>query len=121
VGQFAQAIVAEEITKKNGSNQFVIQTDKPNVQVSWQVTGVRDDPYARQHRIEPVQEKPSSLKGRYLHPELYGQPAERGMHRPEARRSGKAQPRSSQRKAGRSKRGTTAPAGPQRFPQHQRP
>ncbi|MCP4711507.1 MAG: hypothetical protein GY869_23050, partial [Planctomycetes bacterium] len=35
IGQFAQAIIAEKITE----NHFVIQTDKPNVEVSWQITG----------------------------------------------------------------------------------
>ncbi len=35
IGQFAQAIVAREIS----GNQFAIKTDKPNVKVSWQVTG----------------------------------------------------------------------------------
>ena len=39
IGQFAQAIIKEEIS----GNHFTIQTDKPNVKVSWQVTGVRND------------------------------------------------------------------------------
>jgi hypothetical protein len=68
VGQFAQAMVAREI--ENG--QFTIQTDKPNVKVSWMVTGVRHDAWANAHRIPTEEEKPSSEQGRYLHPELYG-------------------------------------------------
>ncbi len=47
IDQFAQAIVAGKIA--NG--RFVIRTDKPDVEVSWQVTGIRQDPYAEQHRI----------------------------------------------------------------------
>jgi len=43
IGQFAQAIVSQEIA----NNQFVIATDKPNVKVSWEVTGVRNDLYAQ--------------------------------------------------------------------------
>jgi hypothetical protein len=39
VGQFAQAIVLQEVK----GNQFKIKTDKPNVKVSWQVTGIRHD------------------------------------------------------------------------------
>ena len=35
IGQFAQAIVAEEIEK----GRLTIKTDKPSVKVSWQVTG----------------------------------------------------------------------------------
>ena len=68
IGQFAQCIVFKEIE----NNQFVIKTDKPNVKVSWQVTGVRNDPYAQKYRIIPEVEKPAEFKGTYLHPELYG-------------------------------------------------
>jgi hypothetical protein len=69
VGQFAQAIVASKI-KGNG---FTIKTDKPSVEVSWQVTGVRQDAYANAHRIQVEEEKPASERGRLLHPEVYGQ------------------------------------------------
>ncbi len=68
VGTFAQAIVKEKIA----GNRFVIQTNQPNVEVSWQVTGIRNDPYARENRIEPEQEKPQGKKGKYLHPHVYG-------------------------------------------------
>ena len=57
VGQFAQAIVAEKVK----GNRFVIQTDKPGVEVSWQVTGVRHDDYANQHRIPVEEKKPQPL------------------------------------------------------------
>jgi hypothetical protein len=76
IGQFSQAIVLEEVS----GNQFVIQTDLPNVKVSWQVTGVRQDPYANANRIVDVVEKPAQLRGTYLHPELYGQPASASEH-----------------------------------------
>jgi len=36
------------------------------------VTGVRQDPYANQHRIVPEVDKAPEDKGKYLHPELYG-------------------------------------------------
>jgi hypothetical protein len=75
MGQFAQAIVKDEIS----GNSFTIQTDKPNVKVSWQVTGVRNDPWAQQNRIEAEVEKQSVEKGRYLHPGLYGKSADKGM------------------------------------------
>jgi hypothetical protein len=68
IGQFAQAIVASKIT--NGA--FVIRTDKPNVEVSWQVTGVRQDAWANAHRIPNEVDKPEKEKGRFLHPELFG-------------------------------------------------
>jgi hypothetical protein len=72
IGQFAQAIVAEEIA----NNQFTILTDKPNVKVSWMVTGVRNDEYAKKHRIVPEPEKNQYEKGKYLQPELFGLPVE---------------------------------------------
>jgi hypothetical protein len=69
IGQFAQAIVLTEIA----DNQFTIKTDKPNVKVSWQVTGIRHDPYANVYRIPVEEPKPADERGKYLHPELYGQ------------------------------------------------
>jgi len=68
IGQFAQAIVKEEVK----DNKFLIQTDKSNVKVSWQVTGVRNDAYAQAHRVVPEVEKRADEKGKYLHPELFG-------------------------------------------------
>jgi hypothetical protein len=75
IGQFSQAIVAKEIR----SNRFTIKTSKPGVKVSWQVTGIRHDAYADAHRIEVEVEKPSQEQGRYLHPELFGAPAEQAI------------------------------------------
>ncbi|PCJ88092.1 MAG: hypothetical protein COA57_03800 [Flavobacteriales bacterium] len=73
IGQFAQAIVSKEIE----NNQFEIKTDKPNVKVSWMVTGIRKDPVAEQYRIRPVVEKEGKEIGKYLHPELYGKEKEK--------------------------------------------
>ena len=44
--------------KEIANNHFTIRTDQPNVKVSWQVTGVRQDAYANAHRI-PVDEAES--------------------------------------------------------------
>lgn len=73
VGQFAQAIVASKIA----GNRFSIKTDKPNVEVCWQVTGVRQDAYARTHPLQVEVDKPAGERGYYIHPELYGAPEER--------------------------------------------
>jgi hypothetical protein len=75
IGVFAQAIIEQEIT----DNHFRIRTNQPNVKVSWQVTGVRHDPYAEAHRIPVVEDKPVAEKGTYQFPELYGQPAEKSL------------------------------------------
>jgi hypothetical protein len=68
MGQFAQAIVMDEIK----DNQFTIKTDKPNVKVSWMVTGVRQDAAANYARIQVEVDKPASEKGYYLVPQAYG-------------------------------------------------
>ncbi|MEA1981836.1 MAG: hypothetical protein U9N54_12830, partial [candidate division Zixibacteria bacterium] len=76
IGDFAQAIVAEEIS----SNQFSIRTDKPNIKVSWQVTGIRHDNWANDNRIEVEIDKPTKEIGTYLHPEAFGQPIEKDVN-----------------------------------------
>ncbi len=68
IGQPAQVYVSKEIS----SNQFEITTDKPNVKVSWQVTGVRHDAWADAHRVVPEQEKETFNKGLYMAPKEYG-------------------------------------------------
>jgi len=75
IGQFAQAIVASEIA----DGRFSVKTDKPDVKVSWQVTGIRQDAWANAHRIPVEQDKPEVERGFYLHPELYGAPEEKGV------------------------------------------
>ena len=75
MGQFAQAIVATKMANR----QFTIKTDKPNVEVSWQVTGVRHDAWAEAHRIPVEQMKEGKERGLYLHPELFGAPAEKSI------------------------------------------
>ena len=75
IGQFAQAIVASEIS----DNRFTIKTDRPGVKVSWQVTGIRQDAYANKHRI-PVEElKSDRERGYYLHPNVFNQPDEKSV------------------------------------------
>ena len=70
LGQFAQAIVGNKIAK----HQFTIRTNVPNVEVSWQVTGVRQDRFAKANPLVIDQEKEARVRGFYIHPELYGAP-----------------------------------------------
>ena len=72
IGQFAQAMVAAKMN--NGS--FTIKTSKPGVEVSWQVTGIRQDAWANAHRIQVEVEKAPQDQGHYLHPELFGHEGE---------------------------------------------
>lgn len=70
IGSFAQAIISKEVE----GNSFEIATNQPNVKVSWQVTGVRQDPWANKNRIPNVVEKSAEDKGKYLNPEVYNKP-----------------------------------------------
>jgi hypothetical protein len=76
IGAFSQAIVGERVK----GNRFVIRTSLPNVDVSWQVTGIRKDAYANKHRIQVEEQKSKAERGLYLHPEAFNQPAERGIN-----------------------------------------
>jgi trimeric autotransporter adhesin len=67
--------VAEEIA----GNQFKIAGGRAGQKVSWQVTGVRQDPYAKVHPLVVEQAKKPREQGYYVRPELFGQPEEKGM------------------------------------------
>jgi hypothetical protein len=88
IGQPAQAWVAAKIA--NG--QFVIKTDRPGVEVSWQVTGIRQDAWANAHRIPLEVEKAEADQGHYLHPELFGRGREPDIHELHHPRPAKKQP-----------------------------
>lgn len=73
-----------KVAKKIHGNRFLIRSSVPNAEVCWQVTGIRQDPWAEAHRIVPEPAKNEFERGKYLTPELYGQPKEMGIHyRPE--------------------------------------
>ncbi len=42
------------------------------MKVSWQVTGIRHDPYAVANRIAVEEVKPTEERGYYLHAKAYG-------------------------------------------------
>jgi hypothetical protein len=49
------------------------------MKVSWQVTGIRQDPWANAHRVQVEEDKPANERGYYMYPDLYGQPAEKEL------------------------------------------
>src|SRR5215467_12042457 len=84
-GAFAEAIVAEKVN----CNHFRIKTNGSNIDVSRQVTGIRQDAYANKHRIPVEETKPEIERGSYLHPDVFDQPDERNVEwarRPELMR-----------------------------------
>ena len=67
------------IAEKISGNRFRIAGGAPGMEVSWQVTGIRQDAWANEHRIIVEQAKPAEEQGYYLHPALFSQPRERGL------------------------------------------
>lgn len=60
------------IAREVQDNQFSIAGGAPGMRVSWQVTGVRQDPWAEKNRIEVEVDKPDAERGSYLHAEAWG-------------------------------------------------
>jgi hypothetical protein len=67
--------IQREITK----NHFKIAGGTHGMKVSWQVTGIRKDPWANANRIKVEEEKPRKERGYYLHPNLYKKSQQRGI------------------------------------------
>lgn len=60
-------------------NSFRIAGGAPGLLVSWQLTGIRHDPYAEANRIEVEVPKVNEEVGTYLHPTAWGMPASRSL------------------------------------------
>jgi hypothetical protein len=82
--------IASEIERRS----FRIAGGTPKARVSWQVTGIRQDKWANANRIQVEEEKSREDRGRYLHPELFGESEDKKVmpgprpsmpHRPEER------------------------------------
>ena len=66
------------LPKRSPITNFKIAGGAPGVEVSWQVTGVRQDAYAKANPMVVEEEKNQHERGYYIHPELYGAPEEKG-------------------------------------------
>jgi hypothetical protein len=69
--------VAEEIR----GGRFKIAGGIAGAKVSWLVTGVRQDAWARTHPLEVDVPKPAAERGYYLHPEAFGESPEKQVNR----------------------------------------
>ncbi|MBX2914958.1 MAG: hypothetical protein KF856_06750 [Cyclobacteriaceae bacterium] len=76
VGGYAQVYIANEIS----NNRFRIAGGKPGLKVSWQVTGIRKDPYAEKNRVQVEVDKTGDERGKYLYPSAYGAPESMGVN-----------------------------------------
>lgn len=68
IGGSAPVYIAEEVR----NNRFRIAGGKPGLKVSWQVTGVRQDGWARANPFLTEERKTGAERGRYLHPAELG-------------------------------------------------
>jgi len=64
--------IASEIRR----GRFSVAGGLRGMKVSWQVTGIRHDPWAKANRIQVEEKKTGSERGTYRHPEALGRPEE---------------------------------------------
>ncbi len=67
------------IKEKINNGQFKIAGGNPNMEVSWTVYAERNDLYLQKYPNAKAVEVEKRQKGKYIHPELYGQPEEKSM------------------------------------------
>jgi hypothetical protein len=87
IGGFAQVYIAQEIQ----GNRFAIGGGTPGMKVSWQVTGIRHDPWAAQHPLQVEVAKSAAERGKYLYPHGYGQPATQSVDYIQAEQANQSQ------------------------------
>jgi len=75
IGEFAPVYVAREV----GGNSFDIAGGTRGLKVSWTVTAVRNDAYARSHPLVVEKLKPEHERGFYLYPKGFGRGEDRGL------------------------------------------
>jgi len=67
------------IAAKVKDNRFRIAGGAAGMEVSWSVSGVRNDLWVQAHGAPVEVAKSDKAKGRYLHPALFGLPSEAGV------------------------------------------
>ncbi len=67
------------IAREISGNSFEISGGVANLKVSWMVTAVRNDNFARSNPVKIESNKKSDEVGYYLHPESFGLSEEKGM------------------------------------------
>ena len=67
------------VAEKISSNRFKIAGGKPRMEVSWQVTGIRQDRFAEANRIPVEEDKLAEDRGKYLHPSVHNMPETMGI------------------------------------------
>ncbi|MFK7885060.1 MAG: hypothetical protein AB8F26_12865 [Phycisphaerales bacterium] len=68
------------ISSEVSANSFAIAGGKPHARVSWEITGVRQDPSSLANPIIIEQDKPAHHHGKYLDPAAYGLDDSHAIH-----------------------------------------
>ncbi len=76
IGGWAPVFIALKVE----NNRFLIAGGQPGLEVSWRVEAIRNDAYVRAYGAPVEIDKPAEIRGRYIHPELFGQPREMGIY-----------------------------------------
>lgn len=79
IGMKAPDLFIKKEIDDNG--QFEIGGGNPDQKISWVIYADRNDPYMQKYRDREVDviEKDTDQKGKYIMPDLYGQPPEKGI------------------------------------------
>jgi hypothetical protein len=75
IGSYAPVYIAKEIA----NNRFQIAGGKPGQHISWLVTGIRSDVWAKKNPISVEEDKDSADRGKFLHPLEAGHAWEMGI------------------------------------------
>lgn len=75
IGGYASVYISQEIS----GNSFTIAGGNPGLKVSWQVTGIRKDPFAITHPVTIEKTKSPDEIGKYVNPEAFGRSPEDGI------------------------------------------
>ena len=75
IGSFSPVYVKSKLH----GGAFSIAGGTPDQEVSWLLTGIRQDAWANANRIPVEEEKSADERGLYLHPTEHGQPAAQGI------------------------------------------
>ncbi|MEW5923089.1 MAG: hypothetical protein AB1746_03795 [Candidatus Zixiibacteriota bacterium] len=67
------------ISQKIEDNRFIISGGTPFMEVSWMVTGIRKDAFARASSQQVEKMKGADKKGRFMHPEVFGYGIEKAV------------------------------------------
>jgi hypothetical protein len=78
IGEEVPDVHFVRVTREVEGNTFSIKSTPGNLKVSWQVTGIRHDAWARKNRIPNTVDKAGDQRGKLIHPEAFQPPAAAG-------------------------------------------